>query len=258
MISLKKRIIIISSVFLTLILVALCIWMVFFAEDYRYSGVAPVSNVGQAPYVLTYHLINDTTFGNDEYLFVRPSEFEEQLQYLTDAGVDFLFAREWSVTSSPSVIITFDDGYTDNYTEMFPLLKKYNAKATVFLITEMIGTDGYMTVEQIREMADSGLVSFESHTHSHKELTSLTDEEMRHEFSESCRIIEEITGQKVKCIAYPCGEYSYSMLETVEEYFSFAYTTKHPPHVIAYSALNVPRFYIARGYGKAEMKEIFE
>ena len=65
------------------------------------------------------------------------------------------------------VILTFDDGYDDNYTELFPLLQKYNAKATIFVIPKAIGTPHKMTAEQIYELSRSGLVSIQSHTYSH-------------------------------------------------------------------------------------------
>ena len=90
---------------------------------------------------------------------------EEQLRYLVDNGYEpiwFSDLAELEQYEKP-VILTFDDGYDDNYTELLPLLRKYNVKATVFMIADAMGMQHKMTEEQVREMADSGLVSIQSH-----------------------------------------------------------------------------------------------
>lgn len=203
-----------------------------------------------SPKTLMYHLILDEVYGPYEKLFVRPSEFETHLAVLDELGYEYLFAEEWRLTEKPSVIITLDDGYEDNYTEMFPILKSYSAKATVFLVTDLIGTDGYMTRDMIREMLESGLVSFQCHTAHHRDLCYMSETELRADFDESCKIIEDITGKPVRAIAYPAGSYNDTVVAVCDEYFDFAYTTKSPFSTPAYTALTIPRYYIARGYGR--------
>lgn len=215
---------------------------------------AVVPDVPQAgtykPKALMYHLILDEVYGPYENLFVRPAEFEIHLSVLDELGYEYLFAEEWRLTAGPSVIITLDDGYEDNYTEMFPLLKAYGAKATVFLVTDLIGTDGYMTRDMIREMSESGLVSFQCHTAHHRDLSYMSADELRADFEESCGIIEEITGKPVRALAYPAGSYNDTVLSVADGYFDFAYTTKSPYSYPDYNDLTVPRYYIARGFGR--------
>lgn len=202
------------------------------------------------PKALMYHLILDEVYGPYENLFVRPSEFDTHLSVLDELGYEYLFAEEWRLTEKPSVMITLDDGYEDNYTEMFPILKAHGAKATVFLVTDLIGTDGYMTREMIREMSASGYVSFQCHTAHHSDLSYQSSEALRADFDESCSIIEEITGKPVRALAYPAGSYNNTVLDVAKDYFDFAYTTKSPNSVTEYTPLTVPRHYIARGYGR--------
>ncbi|MGO4076030.1 polysaccharide deacetylase family protein, partial [Staphylococcus aureus] len=68
-----------------------------------------------------------------------------------------------SMPSKKSVLITFDDGYTDNYTKAFPILKQYEMKATIFMIEQSIGRPNHLTDEQMDEMMAHG-ISIESHT----------------------------------------------------------------------------------------------
>lgn len=203
-----------------------------------------------SPKTLMYHLILEEVYGPYENLFVRPSEFETHLAVLDELGYEYLFAEEWRLTEKPSVIITLDDGYEDNYTEMYPILKSYSAKATVFLVTDLIGTDGYMTRDMIREMSESGLVSFQCHTAHHRDLSYMSESELRADFDQSCKIIEDITGKPVRAIAYPAGSYNDTVVAVCDEYFDFAYTTKSPFSTPSYTALTIPRYYIARGYGR--------
>ena len=101
---------------------------------------------------------------------VSPSEFEEQLKLIKKSNTFKIEEIENKNNKLPknSVLVTFDDGYEDNYKYAFPLLKKHNVKATIFLNTAYIGKDPcYMTWDQIREMYKSGLIDFQLHTHSH-------------------------------------------------------------------------------------------
>ncbi|WP_130862173.1 polysaccharide deacetylase family protein [Bacilliculturomica massiliensis] len=178
-----------------------------------------------APQVLMYHLVEEEPFTDYTSLFVRPSDLDAQVALLTRNNYRFLFAEEYEKTSTPSVVLTFDDGYEDNYTELYPVLQKYGAKATVFLISDQIGKPGYLSREQIREMSASGLVSFQSHTKTHRDLTTLTEADVRTEFRYSKYVIESITGKPVKAISYPEGQYTDTLAKIAKEYFTRAYST---------------------------------
>ena len=116
---------------------------------------------------LMYHSIDSEK--NKGGIFV--DEFEEHIKWIKDKktfkmeelkGLDYKLPKN-------SILITFDDGYKNNYTLAFPILKKYNMKATIFLNTKFIEKDEtYLNWDEIREMYESGLIDFQLHTHSHQ------------------------------------------------------------------------------------------
>lgn len=213
---------------------------------------------GGYPAAIMYHLIIEEPYNSETDLFVRPESFAETLAALNSHHYVYLFANEYAKNDKKSVVLTFDDGYEDNYTNMFPILREYGAKATIFLIADKIGTEGYLTEAQIREMADSGLVRFGSHTKTHRNLTELNEQDLRHEFSESQKIIEKLTGQFCDSIAYPGGYYNSAVMKIASEYYDFAYTTKSPNSVFEYSEMNIPRHYGARSLSAESLLEIIE
>ena len=184
--------------------------------------------------ILEYHAVGDDCWGYEE-LFARPDRLEELFGFLNDNGYDPIWFEDLAHLQDydKPVMLTFDDGYDDNYTILFPLLKKYNIKATVFVITADIGGNHKLTADQIREMSDSGLVSIQSHTNSHTDLNALSAEEQELEFSESKKILTRITGKIPYVLCYPTGRpflvnryyvSRYANLSTVRSYLSAAGT----------------------------------
>lgn len=175
--------------------------------------------------VFMYHCVAEEPREGDENLYCRPAQLEEQFEYLNKNGYTTLFADEYEEAYDVDlpVILTFDDGYEDNYTELFPLLKDYDIKATIFVVSDYIDKDGYLSSEQIKEMVDSGLVSIQSHTVSHVDLCSLTEEELDRELRESCAAIAKITGRNVTSISYPGGYFNDDVIREVKRYFTYAY-----------------------------------
>ncbi len=209
-------------------------------------------------YTLMYHLIMEEPLTESETdLYVRPSEFDEHLTAFESKGLQYKFAYEYDDKDRNSVFLTFDDGYEDNYTNMFPILKAHNAKATIFVITDMIDTEGYLTTEQIREMAQSGLVYFGSHTKTHRFMSGLTPDEIRAEAVESIHRIEAVTGQYCTAIAYPSGKYSTEAIDIISEYFDFAFI-QQPAVPAGYNGYyTIPRVYAARNMtGETLMKRL--
>lgn len=181
--------------------------------------------------VLNYHKIDNTHHS----LAVAPADFESQIKYLSDHGYnsispDELYEGLAGTRELPEkpVLITFDDGYKDNYTNAFPILKKYGFKATIFAVTSFLGKyPHYFTWDQAREMEKSD-ISIQSHTVDHKSMTDLTDEQLRDELVESKKKAEEELGHSVDYVAYPTGTYNLHIAEMAKEAgYKAAFTIKY-------------------------------
>ena len=201
---------------------------------------------GDLPAAVMYHLIMEEPYNSNTALFVRPGDFEDQIKGLIDEDYVFLFANDYRKTKQKSIMITFDDGYLDNYTTMFPIIKKYNVKVTIFLISDSIGKPEHMTEEQIKEMADSGLVKFESHTATHPALPNLNEKQLINEFERSITTIEELTGQKVTVLAYPGGKFDQNVIDVAERYFKYCYLARTYGQEGFTPSMAIPRYYAAR------------
>lgn len=161
--------------------------------------------------ILMYHNITD---GQEDYMSVHKDKFREQMQFIKDNGynvisLDELYAYYIKGTpiSDKSIIITFDDGYWNNYMYAYPVLKEFGFKATLFMITSMIDQKMYLNKDRIREMDANG-VSIQSHTVNHLELNKMPYEKQLYELRESKKVLEDILGKKIEYISFPYGQFN--------------------------------------------------
>lgn len=165
--------------------------------------------------ILMYHYIGNNPNPKDlarNTLSVPPDRFDAQMAYLQKSGytpisLDTLVAllnNKANVGGKP-IVLTFDDGYIDFFYNAYPILRKYNFHAVSFLSTGLIGGSYYMNWNQVQEIQNSGLLTFEDHTISHVNLLSVGGARLMSELSESKRAIEAHTGYPVNFIAYPYG-----------------------------------------------------
>ena len=169
--------------------------------------------------ILMYHSISDLD-ERDKGPYYRigtsPQAFDEQLRFLHANGYQSIGLQQAvgmmeGVSSGPEkpVVLTFDDGYQDFYTDAFPVLNRFGYSATVFLPTAYIGDAGRpfkglecLTWGQVRELQQAG-VEFGSHTVSHPQLRTLHTDEVRDELRRSKHTIEEKLGCPVRSFSYP-------------------------------------------------------
>ena len=217
----------------------------YFARQLTLSSPAENVNVP----VLMYHAVSDDLWGYWD-LFVSPQTIEEELLYLQENGFETIWFEDLSHIEDyeKPVILTFDDGYDDNYTELFPLLQKYNAKATIFVIPKAIGTPHKMTAEQIYELSQSGLVSIQSHTYSHGNLSTMDEQTLVFEMEESQKYLAALTGQVPYAVCYPEGTRSELSIEVAGRYYEYGLLMNGQLYNTSDDPLRVKRFYVPRGY----------
>lgn len=179
------------------------------------AGIWTVPKGYTVPVLMYYGagVASGKVYSND--IFAREEEFAKQLEYLAGNGYSLIgFEDLWNVAGyEKPVIICFDTGYANNYKTVFPLIKKYNAKISVFLSTGLIGTDGYLSEKQIQEMNASNLVTFQSRGVDGESFAFKISSDQEKEIEESVLRIVRLTGKQPSAFSYPNGE----MTETTQQ-----------------------------------------
>ncbi len=181
------------------------------------------------PRILMYHMVRDPVPGAKfNGLRVATRLFDAQLRWLRDQGWRFCTLSElvdqWPPHPGRSLALTFDDGYADNLLNALPLLEKYDARATVYLVVER-GNDDWsvkkkahhnsgelvrepkLTDPQVRELLDSRRVELGSHTMTHANFAQLSTSAKRQELTDSKRWLEDRFNVPVRSFAFPFGIY---------------------------------------------------
>ena len=209
--------------------------------------------------VLLYHAVSDNIWGTEKY-FVSPKQLDEQLAWLVEEGYEPIWFSDLADIESyeKPVILTFDDGYEDNYTTVLPLLQKYGVKATVFVITgySLGGNEYYLTPEHITELSRSGLVEIQSNTVSHASFTSISAEERENELRQSKEDITKLTGKEPYVLAYPNGARNSETDEAVKAFYRFAVTTEPFEYVTGANECTIGRYFVLRGSSVEQLKAL--
>jgi peptidoglycan/xylan/chitin deacetylase (PgdA/CDA1 family) len=174
--------------------------------------------------ILMYHYISSPPADADIYrkdLSVTPERFESHLQYLASAGYevvtldDLLYALTQGRPLPPKpVILTFDDGYEDNYVNAYPLLQKHGMVGHFFVISDFVnaGRPGYMSWEQIEEMAAAGQ-RFGSHSRDHPALAGKSVDYLVWQALGGAEAIQEHLGYYPRWVSYPSGSYDQRVID---------------------------------------------
>ncbi|HVM90874.1 MAG TPA: polysaccharide deacetylase family protein [Verrucomicrobiae bacterium] len=187
--------------------------------------VAPTSSI-RVP-VLMYHrvrvpLASDTA--SQKLLTVTPATFEKQMQSLADGGFvpitpdDLLYAMMTSTARLPSkpVLLTFDDGYKDDFTNVLPVLERLKFQGTFYIVPAATRFGGFMSPDMITQAAQSGYVTIGSHTMHHSDLRYLSEDDRLAEIRDSRTLLQIWSGQPVDSFAYPYGFYNDAVIRDVE------------------------------------------
>tara|TARA_R110001606_G_scaffold399310_1_gene584788 strand:+ start:116213 stop:117022 length:810 start_codon:yes stop_codon:yes gene_type:complete len=210
---------------MTWLLVAIALCIIVFSHRYSWwrSKVAESS-----PRILMYHMVSphrkNAKFNK---LRVLPAQFDYQVRWLKEHGWYFAMMSELAHTEQlpdKTVLLTFDDGFADNYLNAHPIIEKYDAKATLYLVVDRFDKDWStskkahhnsgelmrepkLTTEQIEKMLLSGRWELGGHTLTHANLAKLSNEQKKTEIMD-CKIqLEQQFSTNVSSFAYPFGIY---------------------------------------------------
>lgn len=165
--------------------------------------------------ILLYHYVEHVQDKNDilrQKMNISPENLAAQIAALQGGGYGFFqvkdipgFLAQPETLPAASVILTFDDGYEDFYTGAFPILKRYQAKATLYVVNDFIGRADYLTENQLLEISSSGLVEIGAHTLNHMDLKGKPLAEVKRQVEESKKGLEGRFNAPIETFAYPYG-----------------------------------------------------
>lgn len=214
--------------------------------------LAKRQTIGQIPEgwnvpVLMYHAVGDEIWGYSD-LFVSEAGMEEQLQYLQDNGYEPIWFSDLTHIEDyeKPVILTFDDGYDDNYTLLLPLLEKYQMKATIFMIGRDIGGNHKLTQAQVLELTRSGLVSIQSHGWSHHEMETMKRTELLKEMFCSRNAIAAASGRVPYAVSYPNGRSSERTRKIAGWFYTYGIRTFEGVYVTGSDSMLIERIAVKR------------
>ena len=227
---LKKLAKFLFSIVLAFIIVFGGFWM-FFGDLVKEEYAA--YRKSSAP-ILLYHAVGEPVEIEWPPSLIMPASlFESHLQYLNQEGYkvvsveDLVSLLKNGGNLDKVVAMSFDDGYRNNHADALPLLKKYNAKASFYIVHRDIGKTIYMGKDRLLDLLDSGM-EIGSHTINHAPLALIDPKYLPWEVGSAKKFIErDLAGYELKGIAYPNGGYNEKVLAAVKEYkFSYGLTGK--------------------------------
>lgn len=212
--------------------------------EYIFQSVRIRFYQNEIPIIYYHRIAKDINDAGRHGIFVTEKQFEDHLRYLKKEGyktITFEEALQIKKNCTPGkyVIITFDDGYEDNYTLAFPLLKKYGFTAIIFLVAGLEynlwdeQSDEpklkMLNLQQMLEMIEYG-IEFGSHTLSHADLSKESDEKVKVELANSKKNLEEKLGREISSFAFPYGNCNETVKQVAKETgYKFVYATDRAP-----------------------------
>lgn len=214
-------------------------------------GIPKSVSAKQKVPILIYHSIDEFKGIGSKELYVTPENFEKQMIFLRDHGYTLLTFERWQdiKTVPKPIFITFDDGYKNNL-NAFSIFQKlatgnFRPSGTFFVISDFIGRANRLTKSDLKMLANSGLISIQSHTATHPDL--IKEKNLTYELKESQEKIQQITGKPVIALAYPYGDTNELVVAETKKYYLYGLTTTPGPFSMTgrkNELYNLPRIYI--------------
>ncbi len=198
-----------------------------------------------------YHRFNENKYPSTN---IRMNIFDEQMQMIKNLGYEFydpkFFEKDFDKKKDKKkILITIDDGFQSFYEEAWPYLKKNNIPFILFISTEPVGRNGYMTWDQILEIENSQLGIIGHHSHTHEYLIDFTNEDFVNDIEMANKLFKEKFGYVPTIFSYPFGEYSKFMKDYISSKFSIGFGQHSGVIDLNKDRFELPRFPINEKYG---------
>jgi peptidoglycan/xylan/chitin deacetylase (PgdA/CDA1 family) len=200
---------------------------------------------------LMYHRFNEDKYPSTN---IQMDVFKQQIELIKKFEYNFYDPKNleenfYTAKIEKKILITIDDAFSSFYETAWPYLKKENIPFILFVSTETVGKNGYMTWDQIRELEKEAIVYIGNHSHSHNYLVDLKNDDFMNDIDTSSSIFKEKLGYNPIFFSYPFGEYSSLIKEYISKNFKFSFGQHSGVIDINKDRYELPRFPINEKYG---------
>ena len=200
-----------------------------------------------------YHRFEENKYPSTN---IKIEDFKSHISLIKKLNFKFISYEEFNKyidtkDNTKKVLLTIDDGFSSFYRNAWPILKKEKIPFIIFINTESVGSSGYMSWKELKEISKFDFVHIGNHSHSHGYLVDKSDEEIKKDLEISMKLLEKNLNNKTKFFAYPFGEYKNSYKKIVKN-LGFVYGFGQHSGVIdtTKDKFELPRFPINEKYGE--------
>ena len=198
-----------------------------------------------------YHRFNENKYPSTN---IQMDVFTKQINIIKDKRYEFENPKNFDLTfnkpkSKKKILLTIDDAFSSFYENAWPFLKKNKIPFILFVSTEPVGKNGYMTWDQIREVEKENFAFIGNHSHSHEYLLDLSFNDFKKDIDNSIKIFDEKLGYNSIFFSYPFGEYSLEQINYIKKKFKYAFGQHSGVIDFNKDIYELPRFPINEKYG---------
>ena len=200
---------------------------------------------------LMYHRFDENKYPSTN---IQMDIFKQQIEVIKRLKYNFYDPKNleknfYNIKIEKKILITIDDAFSSFYEVAWPYLKKEKIPFILFISTETVGKNGYMTWDQIKELEKETIVYIGNHSHSHNYLVNLKNEDFINDIDTSSLIFKKMLGYNPIFFSYPFGEYSLFIKQYISKNFKFSFGQHSGVIDINKDRYEIPRFPINEKYG---------
>ncbi len=201
---------------------------------------------------IMYHRFDENKYPSTN---IKMEVFLKHIQLIKDLNYEFIHPEDFQKNfntpkKQKKILLTIDDAFQSFYNFAWPFLKKNKIPFILFVSTEPVGNNGYMTWEQIKEIENESFAIIGHHSHSHEYLIDETDQDFINDIKTADQIFKKEIGYVPNLFSYPFGEYSEFMRQYISENFNFAFGQHSGVIDVNKEKFQLPRFPINENYGE--------